>query len=193
VRREDSALIKRFVDAARGMERLCAIVLFGSMARGEEEKHSDIDVLLVFDEDSAESRLKEVVSLVTELKGHREIQPVLTNLRDMDVSFLQNVFKEGKVLWVNGEWVLKLLSHRPYSIFSYDLSGLEPAKKTEVSRFLYGYRVTKSVRGDMKEYVYRGAGESIGPAALVEEKDSLRVKRFLEDMDVRYRERKIWL
>jgi predicted nucleotidyltransferase len=190
---EDRALVEKFVEKAKGLEKLVGMVLFGSMARGEEERHSDIDILLIFDKERAESMLEEVVRLTTELKGHREVKPVLTNLRDLDPSFLCNVFREGEVLWIKGEALLPLLTHEPCRLVSYDLSGLESSKRTKISRRIHGYTSVKKVRGKKKEYIYHGIGDVLGPTVLVQEEKFPCVRKLFESTGVRYRVKKVWI
>lgn len=152
---------------------LRAVLLFGSFARGEVTRKSDIDLLLVFDSSEkakkAEDRVTEVVEKYSgEVK--RTIVPLCIGLEEFssDVEFFYNVFSEGLVLYKrpDNEPILPAATggYSPMLIYSFDLSGLERKKKMEVSRQLYGIRFGK--RG--KEYAYKG---------MVERKGGLRLGR----------------
>src|SRR3989338_11241362 len=115
-------LIKKSIEKLKDMDKLDAIVLFGSYARGEEDKSSDIDLLIVLDSNQPKKYLKEVIRRIGEVDKEGKISPRLTNLRDYDPSFFQNVLREGRILF--GALVVdnKRLALNPYRLVNYDLS-----------------------------------------------------------------------
>lgn len=152
---------------------LRAVLLFGSFARREVTRKSDIDLLLVFDSSQEAKKAEDKVMEVVEKYsggGERTIVPLCVGVEDFtsDVEFFYNVFSEGLVLYKrpDNEPILPAATggYSPMLIYSFDLSGLERKKKMEVSRHLYGIKFGK--RG--KEYVYTG---------LVERKGGLRLGR----------------
>ncbi len=153
---DDRRLIDRFVDRVKGWPDLQAIVLFGSFARGDIDRRSDIDLLLVLDREDLASARADVAAILSELKPHREISPTVTNLRDLEPTFLRNVFREGIVL--HGKLLLspEHLALRPRILIAYDLSGKKPADKVQVSRLVHGFRSRKSVKGKPRIYEYPG-------------------------------------
>ena len=153
---KDKKLIEKFVEKAKNVQNLECIILFGSMVRNEADKRSDIDLLLLFDEENPKSHIPEIMNIVTTLKPHREIKPTITNLNDYDEEFLLTVLREGEVLW--GKMIItpgKLLL-KPYRLISYDLSALKPSKKVKISRIIHGYKSKKTINGKIKQYKYLG-------------------------------------
>lgn len=194
----DKKLLKRFVEKVKDLPHLQCIILFGSMARGEEDKRSDIDVLLVIEEENPKSRLPEIMGIVTSLKPHREIKPVVTNLADYDEEFLQTVIREGKVVWGKVVVTPDRLLLRPYRLISYDLSRLEPSKKVKISRLIHGYRSKKVMDGETKSYVYAGLKDRYD-VHVVSKNTVLIPERyardFLHELDrhgAEYRQRTVW-
>jgi len=195
---KDRKLIERFVEKTKNIPNLKCIILFGSLVRGEADRRSDIDLLLVFDEENPKSHIREIMSIVTTLKPHREIRPTLTNLTDYDEEFLQTVLREGEVLWgkiliTNNNLLLK-----PFRLISYDISTLKPSKKVKVSRIIHGYQSKKTVNGKIKQYKYEGLKNKYNVhiisknTVLIPEKYA---KIFLKDLDkyhVTYQEKMIW-
>lgn len=156
--KEDQALIERFVERVKrwAPETLSGIVLFGSLVRGDFGSRSDIDVLMVFDEPNPGRHLSAVTKLITALKPHREIRPVLTNLKDVGADLLREVVREGVVL--HGKLVVtpERLLIKPYLIISYDLSDADSTTRQRVARRVYGYVSRKRVGKRVKEYRYPG-------------------------------------
>ena len=196
---KDKQLINRFIDGVRQIPDLECILLYGSFARGEEDNRSDIDLMLVFDSEKPKRHISEVMKVVSELKPHREIRPVLTNLHDYDPSFFLNVFREGKLLWgrvmISGEGLLL----RPFILISYDLTSVSPAKKVKISRFVHGYRSTKVIEGAKKTYNYTGVAEKFGVriiskgTLLVPEQNKKEILGFLDNNGIDYDQLSIWL
>ncbi len=153
---EDRRTIDQFVQRIRGWPDLQAVVLFGSFARGDVDRRSDIDLLLVLDREDLASARSEVAAILGELKPRREISPTLTNLRDLEPTFLRNVFREGRVL--HGKLLLTPdhLALRPRVLISYDLSGKKATDKVHISRLVHGFRSRKTVDGKPRVYEYPG-------------------------------------
>lgn len=158
---EDRKLIMRFLDRVKGWAppTLSSMVLFGSLVRGDFGPRSDIDVLMVFDEPEPGRHLTEITKLITGLKPHREIRPVLTNLKDVGADLIREIMREGVVL--HGKLVVGLdsLALRPYSIVSYDLSVAGSTTRQRVARRVYGYSSRKRVGKRLREYSYPGLAD----------------------------------
>ena len=190
----NEALIKDAVESLKDLENLKAIILFGSYSRGEEDRRSDIDLLVIIDSEQPKKYLKEVVERISKLDKEGIISPRLTNLKDYDPGFFQNVLREGKVLF--GSLVVdnKKLALRPYRLVNYDLSTLDNSKKVRISRRVYGYI---SKKGN-KKYEYKGLKDEEGifvypnSTVLIPE-DGLGFIGFLKRENVPFKEKKIWL
>jgi len=155
---DDRKLLARFLEKVKvwAPPTLSGIVLFGSMVRGDFGPRSDIDVLMIFDEPNPGRYLADVTKLVTVLKPHREIRPVLTNVKDIGPDLLKEVLREGIVL--HGKLVVtpEQLAIKPYSLVSYDLSGINSTIRQRVARRVYGYSSGKRVGKRVKKYRYPG-------------------------------------
>ena len=155
---EDRKLVNRFLEKVKSWAppTLTGVVLFGSMVRGDFGPRSDIDVLMIFDEPNPGRHLAEISELVTALKPHREIRPVLTNLKDISADLLKEIVREGTVL--HGKLVVtpENLSVKPYFIVSYDLSVAGSTARQRVARRVYGYSSQKRVGRRVREYRYPG-------------------------------------
>lgn len=169
---DDRRLIERFLGGLQGIVQAGGVVLFGSLARGEFDRRSDIDLLVIVDHEVPQTLNRKIARMVTALKPHRDINAIPTNLRDLDPSFLRNVFREGVVL--QGKFVLTPghLALTPRVLVSYDLTGLPPGKKVQVSRKVHGFASTKDVGGRRTTYRYEGlkdryAATVVSPSVLM--------------------------
>lgn len=196
---EDRRLIDRFVARIRNLPDLQAVVLFGSFARGDIDRRSDIDLLLVIDREDLSSARSEVAAILSELKPHREISPTLTNLEDADASFLQNVFREGRVL--HGKLLLTPdhLALEPRALIAYDLAGKRAADKVQISRLVHGFRSKKATHGKPKVYEYPGFQGRPGATlvsrsvVLLTAQDAADLVRELERRKISYTRRDVYL
>lgn len=158
---KDKKLITKFVERAKGWAppTLSGIVLYGSVVRGDFGPRSDVDVLLIFDEPNPGRHLTEITKLITALKPHREIRPLLTNLKDLSPDLLKRVMREGVVVY--GKLVLtpERLAVKPYCIVSYDLSDANSVVRQRVARRVYGYVSRKRVGRRVRTYRYSGLAD----------------------------------
>ena len=195
---KDKKLIERFVEKAKNIQNLECIILFGSIARDEADKRSDIDLLLVFDEENPKSHIREIMSIVTTLKPHREIKPTVTNLTDLDEEFLQTVLREGEVLWGKIITASDKLLLKSYRLVSYNISTLKPSKKVKISRIIHGYQSKKTINGKLKQYKYPGLKDKYNVYLI--SKNTVLIPEeyaeiFLNELDkhrVKYQEKMVW-
>lgn len=147
MKERDRLVIEKLAERFSKLPHLEAIILFGSLARGSADERSDIDLLLVFNHPKPEIFLKQVTHVIKDVNPHREVRPVLTNLKDYDKDFLHNIIREGKTLF--GKVVISpdALGLRPYRIFSYSLVGASPKEKQSIHRLIYGYKVKTIKKG----------------------------------------------
>ncbi len=186
---EDRGLLERFIERLRSVPEVQAVVLFGSFARGDIDRRSDIDLLLVTDIPDPGSLRPRIARLIGELRPHREISPTLTNLRDIDPSFLRTVFTEGVVL--HGKMVLAptQLALLPRVLIAYDLTGVSPTRKVHISRLIHGFRSVKTVAGKRRTYEYPGlkakyGGVSLSRSALMLKSEN--AKEFIKQLEKRH-------
>lgn len=184
----DRKLLEDFVARLRSVPDVTAVVLFGSFARKDIDRRSDIDLLVVVDREDPGSLRPEIARLISGMKPHREIAPLLTNLQDLEPSFLKNVFEEGIVL--HGKLVLSPahLALRPRVMISYDLSGLTRTQKVHVSRLIHGYESRKVVGGKPRIYRYPGLKDRYAAVVISRSAILLRpedAKKFSHELELR--------
>lgn len=98
--------VRAFVDRVRGeLDRLAGIVLFGSVARGEADRASDIDLLVIVDEEKTQARrtVQSAVKTLEETKfdGNRYTFEVLVESVDSAMRIgdrLQEQFEDSITL-----------------------------------------------------------------------------------------------
>lgn len=198
--RKDEELIERFINRIKEeISPIEAAVLFGSMARGDYDKRSDIDIMLIIREEQPQTHNETISRIVTELHPHREIRAVVTNLRDYDEEYYQNVFREGKVLF--GKIILspENLALKPYLIVSYNLSGKPNTLQVKISKKVHGYTSKKVINGKEKIYRYEGIEEKYGgkivskSAIILPFDKGDKFTEELRQLEVPYKVLKIWM
>ncbi|MBI4322573.1 MAG: nucleotidyltransferase domain-containing protein [Chloroflexi bacterium] len=101
----------RRVIAALG-ERIDAIVLYGSVARGEAKRYSDIDVLVIGPSREAEKEVDNIAGNIWERSDYNALITVVYLTREQfrerarsGSPFIANVLEDGVVLFDNGIFV----------------------------------------------------------------------------------------
>ncbi|MFH1316797.1 MAG: nucleotidyltransferase domain-containing protein [Candidatus Woesearchaeota archaeon] len=191
---KNEELINKAVEKLRDIPQIKAIILFGSYARKEEDKRSDIDLLIVLNASNPKKYLKEVIKRISPIDKDGKISPRLTNLKDYDPSLFQNVFREGKLLF--GAVVVdnKKLMLQPFRLVNYDLSKLSNSEKVKISRNVYGYISKKG----KKEYTYKGLKDGEGvilysnSTVLIPE-SKIGFIDYLKREKVPFKEKKVWI
>jgi predicted nucleotidyltransferase len=192
----------------RKIPTLESVVLFGSAARGEMHKKSDVDILLIFNADH-DPEIGDEGSLVHKIAGEVEKKYHMDNpfsfvfmnnkMDELDSEFLWEVAKDGVVLYaLPGSILGKEEYLQPSAFISYTFSNLPAKDKMFVKRKLYGYKV-KSVH-DGKEYVNKGKGivqeygKKMGRATfLIDASQVDEVLALFQEKKVQYKISKIWV
>ncbi|UCH88778.1 MAG: nucleotidyltransferase domain-containing protein [Thermoplasmata archaeon] len=173
MKRKDQELIERFIQRVlKEIASIETIILFGSMARDDYDRRSDIDIMLVIREDKPDKYSELISKIITELQPHREIRTVLTNLRDYDEDYYRNVFSDGKVLFGKAVITPEHLALKPYLLISYDLAGKPNTLQVKISKKVHGYKSKKVIKGKKKIYEYPGlknveGGEIVSKSAIL--------------------------
>ena len=94
----EELLLKRFP------KRIRRLILFGSKARGESNRTSDLDILVVVRKNGKRVR-HEIASLTHEPIAHFgvDLSPIIIEEKEMRgwSPFLEHIKKEGITLWIN--------------------------------------------------------------------------------------------
>ncbi|MDP6628000.1 MAG: nucleotidyltransferase domain-containing protein [Methanopyri archaeon] len=199
MRNDDRKVIDEFVERARTLPGLEAIMLFGSLARGDEDKRSDIDLLVIVKAGAQEALVEPLMDIASSVDTDRPVRPVITDLSDYDPDFLQNALREGSVLF--GKVVISpdTLALKPYTIISYSLKGMTARGKVAIHRAVHGYRVETRKGGrtyvsERSGLVDKDAVHKLGRGVIALPAEEARgFTRVLEELGASYSRRKVWL
>jgi predicted nucleotidyltransferase len=144
-----------FVKQVSNIPKIYGIFLFGSVAKEEADKRSDIDFLIVLDTLQDPDMLDErnrvsKIALDLEKRFDRNIQLVFSNARfdKLDTQFIETVLSEGIILFGRPLIVAdNKVGFSPYELIYYELRDLSASDKMKVKRALYGYETKRSFKG----------------------------------------------
>jgi predicted nucleotidyltransferase len=197
---KDSELIDRFVKKVKKeIPNIQAAVLYGSIAREDYDRRSDIDIMLIIDHENPAEFTSTISKMITKLRPHREIRTVLTNLQDYDKDYYQNVFQEGRVLFGKVILAPENIGLKPCMLISYDLSGKPNSLQVKISKMVHGYSSKKMIDGKEKIYKYPNIEEKYGgkivskSALILSFPNGNRFKKELRQLKVPFKEIKIWM
>ena len=189
-----NSLLKEIVRKLRGYPNLKAIVLYGSYAREEATKESDIDLLIVLDVAKPIKELNKILKIIRSADKELKVNVQLTNLKDRNYSLYQNIMREGIVLYGGFDVGVKELRLEPYRVINYNLAKSKPNIKVLVSKRVNG----TVIRRKGKTYKYKGLKDEKGvivlpnSSLLLPESISKGFIEFLGRYDVDYRQFRVW-
>jgi len=188
-------ILKKIAKELSKIEDVKAVILYGSLARGEFTSRSDVDLFILTTEDKTQ---KEIYDKVIELESEigRNIQPTIrtiVELQKTDTGLLQNIFQEGKILYLREPSDIPsaiLLQQKPYLIYSFQISSLPQKDKVRFNRQLY--------EQTRKGYKYKGLLQEIGGQKLsagcvmipYEQKE--KIEKFFKKFKVKFEQLKVW-
>ena len=188
-------MLKKIAKELSKIEDVKAIILYGRLARGEFTSRSDVDLFILTTDYNTQ---KEIHDKVIELESEigRNIQPTIRTLAELqktDTGLLQNIFQEGKILYLREPSDIPsaiLLQQKPYLIYSFQISSLLQKEKARFNRQLYEQTT--------KEYNYKGLLQEIGGQKLsagcvmmpYEQKD--KIEKFFKKFKVKFEQLKVW-
>ena len=188
-------ILKKIAKELSKIEDVKAIILYGSLARGEFTSRSDVDLFILTTDYNTQ---KEIHDKVIELESEigRNIQPTIRTLAELqktDTGLLQNIFQEGKILYLREPSDIPsaiLLQQKPYLIYSFQISSLPQKEKARFNRQLY--------EQTRKEYKYKGLLQEIGGQKLsagcvmmpYEQKE--KIEKFFKKFKVKFEQLKVW-
>lgn len=176
------------------------IILFGSVASGESDKESDVDIFV----DADKSEGKRMLGLQGSFEktfGEKWKLKGVTNQLSMTVGDLNSkewedlrraIQSHGIVLY--GQYKEPPKNIQPYLIFSLSFQGIDRVKKVSLWRRLYGY--TQKVGN--KSYKSTGLLEQLGGVKvdkgviLVPAANSAQIKEFLRNNRIRHNVAEVW-
>jgi predicted nucleotidyltransferase len=188
-------IYKKIAERLSESVSIIGAILYGSYARQEETSRSDIDILLISKNEDSKT---DIQNLIIELEGEidRIIQPTirtLSDLKDTDSGLLQNIFEEGKILFLKEPLELpvgSMLSLRPFVIYSLKLNNLEQKEKAKFNRRLYERKSQK--------YKYRGLLQELNGKKLaagciiVSNSQKEKIEKYFKKFNVSFDQIKVW-
>lgn len=134
-------IINKVKSELKKYDFVIGIFLHGSFARGDFGPKSDIDLFVLVSEKKYVSKTND---LLASIKTKRPIQPIIravSELEKTDNILLQNIFKEGKLIYWNDDIDMqadKILKIKPYTIFTFNLHNMRQTTKARFNYELYG-------------------------------------------------------
>lgn len=128
---------------------IVGLLVFGSYARGEFTRKSDVDLLVLFADSpkADEGQLREtVLRLISELETrHRlpmHLAPLLASAdpRELGAELLHDLWRDAVVLYAQAAALVRLrpIGLAPWTLFRFSLSGARPGERVRLSRRLHG-------------------------------------------------------
>jgi predicted nucleotidyltransferase len=187
-------LFKKIVSKLSVIGDLKAIILYGSFAREDYGPRSDIDLMLIT---KKKETIEEVQNAIISLELERSIQPVIRTEKELvetDSGLLQNLFLEGKILFLREPFdvdVSMFLNLKPFHIYSFDLGNLDQKAKAKFNRAFY--------QRTRENYKYPGVlsdlrGEKLGSGCvLIPFSAKQAIEKFFNAYKVTFNARRIWM
>jgi len=188
------SILKKIADSLSEIKDVKIIILYGGLARGEFTSRSDIDLFIITSKDIKEKIEEKVIDLENQI--HRSIQPTVRTekqLKVIDSGLLQNIFQEGKILFLREYFdfpVPLLLGQKPFVIYKFDISNLKQARKAEFNRELYGYRDKKYI---YEGFIHKVSGNKLSSGCIIVPFDNKKkVEEFFGRKKIKFEEIKVW-
>ncbi len=180
------------------------IILFGSVARGDFDEESDVDIFVNISEDKPEIIQKAVDSAQNEFEAYSQrtwnlqgislpIKCIVGNIDSKKWSALKReIISSGISLYGKYRELPPQLKH--YFIFSFSLSKLKFKNRVSVIRKIYGYSTKKG----RKLYKHGGilndtGGEKINPSVIMVPAEGYKkLFDFFRKNRVSFRIREVW-
>lgn len=188
-------ILNKIAKTLSAIEDVKAVVLYGSFARGEYTSRSDIDLLILTTEKITSEIVQDKVIQLEQETG-RNIQPTIRTLEELqktDTGLLQNIFQEGKVLYLREAADIPsaiLLQQKPYLVYTFQLNSLSQKEKARFNRHLY--------EQTRKGYKYKGLLQELGGqklssgCVLVPHSEKQKIEKFFRQFKVQFSQLKVW-
>jgi len=168
-----------------------ALILYGSIVRGEASPNSDIDVMVVpLKKKNVKNLKKRVSKILKEIEDEYRLKvsfSLMIPTGREDPYFMWEALKDGVVVFIRPELAFDSIGNvKPYALISYSYLGLKENNKKKVQRFLFeskkGIQIDKS---NKMEYIGSGV-------ILLSLKRSKKATEFFDQMHLQYSLMKIW-
>lgn len=186
------------VTKLREIDGLIASIVYGSFARGDVSRDSDIDILNIYeDEESLENGERPTTGLGRKIDTDRILQFNDITLQDIEEdegrSILTSALHEGEILFMKKPLSVsasELPPKDPFQIIAYDTSNCSNKKVSKLHYQLYGKK------GRKKKGLVGGSNTcwKISDSTLLVDKSSAEdIKKVLDDLEAEYKVWDVWL
>jgi len=203
MRKENEPLIKDIKKSVGNIKIIQAIIVFGSVSRGQDKLDSDIDICIVLSKrDPAKEKIISNSFLELEKKYNRNIQLLICNeaFKDVERQFLETVLREGQVIFGHLPPIpIQRLQFEPYTIIKYELKNLSHSDKMRLTRLLYGKETRKIYKNktyisQKKGLLAQLKGMRIGKSSiLLPEKESWILEKRFSELGIKTKKVCAWL
>lgn len=187
--------LKKITGELAKIDDVKAVVLYGSFARKEDTSRSDMDLFILT---TSKNTLREIQDKVIELEKRtgQIIQPTVRTIEDLqktDTGLLQNIFQEGKVLYLKEAPELPsaiLLEQKPHLIYSFQLNNLDQNEKAQFNSSFYGRVKDK--------YQYSGflnevKGQKLASGCvMIPHTEKSKIEKFFHKFKIKFKQVKVW-
>ncbi len=194
-------LIDEIKKISKNYSEIETVIIFGSVARDQAGKESDLDICIILKNENAKSNISNKI-LDLEKKYDKNINLVFTesSFKNLDRQFIETLLREGIIVFgKTPDASIKQLELEPYEIIKFNLSNLDHSKKMKIKRLLYGIKTKKKYKSKIYEREQKGLVEKFGglrigiASILIPEKMSWELENILRENDVSLRKITIWL
>ena len=199
--KKTNELIDEIKKISKNYSEIETVIIFGSVARDQAGKESDLDICIVLKNGNTRSNISNKM-LDFEEKYDKNINLVFTepSFKTLDRQFIEIILREGITIYgKKPDASIQQLELEPYEIIKFDLSNLDHSRKMKIKRLLYGIKTKKKYKGkiytsEQKGLVEELSGLRIGIASiLIPEKMSWGLENILRENGVSLRKITIWL
>lgn len=190
------ALAVEFAEKIKGIKHVLQVILFGSVALGEDTSGSDIDIAIVHDS-------KDRFELMKEVNKHKpdKIQTTFAHVSKLpeETELVGALAGDGLLLYGSPISVKeKKLDLKPKILISYSLEGMPQTEKVKLNRALYGSVSRSTFKG--REYRTETNGLVEGPGIekvnkgvlLAERRSAAKIINVLKRFRAKFKEIPVW-
>lgn len=194
--KENLQIAVNFAEKIKNIKGVVQIILFGSVATGEDNERSDIDIAVIHN-------IKEKFKITKEVNKFKpeKVQTTLLNLKDLpkETELVGALSGEGILLYGNPIIIREnKLDLNAKILLPYSLKNLKQTDKVKLNRALYGSisRVIKSnkeyktvTKGLVKEPGIEKINDGV---LLVDRKKSMKLINLFKRFNVEFKEIAVW-
>ncbi len=183
-----------------------SILLFGSYARKNYNKNSDIDFCVILKKGTPHNLETNIFKYFLDLSKKIDILVEVVfiypeNIDNMDHTLLESILAEGQLLYGNTNYIellFKNIKLEPYQIVNFNLKNLSSTNKMKFKRMLYGYNTSRKYSKKMYNYhregtIHKIEGRKLSPGAILIPEMSLPlIEKKFKSFNVNFSNFRIW-